>query len=140
VAKDKLSHTVMASRTQHLLRLAIAALVAAVICIAPIPVTGLGPLQPTVAAIAFTVLAHYLGVASWLLVLALPFLFFGQSAALFYWGSGSAASDDRLLGALVGTLLFSPITLVGPLIAGPLAYVIARSVWPNKSIERTRAE
>lgn len=123
----------MALRTNHLLRLGIAALTAAVICVAPIPLPGLGPLQPTVAAIAFALLAHYLGVASWLVVLALPFLFFAQSAALFLWNSGSAGADDSALGALIATLMFSPITLVGPLIAGPLTYVIARRVWPNNS-------
>lgn len=122
-----------ASRSNHLLRLGIAALLAAAICIAPTPVAGLGPLQPTLAAIAFALLAHYLGVASWLVVLALPFLFFAQSAAIFYWRFGQTSPDDQALGALAGTLLFTPITLIGPLIAGPLTYVVARRARPDNS-------
>jgi hypothetical protein len=99
----------------------------------------LEPAKPTLIAIAFALTVHRLGVASWPLVVAFSLTFFIFSTAMFYFSPdlrGADVSDrsdnNRVLLTCFGTVLFSPITLWGPLLFGCGAYAIALRLWSNR--------
>jgi hypothetical protein len=103
-------------------------------------------LQPTLVAIAFALAAHRLRVASWPLVVAFNLTFFLYSVAAFYFSpdfrgpdSGANGDNTRVLATYLGTMVFSPITLWGPLLFGCGAYAFARRIWANRPVERSPA-
>jgi len=83
------------------------------------------PAKPTLLAIVFAVAAHRLGVASLPLVVTLSLTFFIYTFAVFYFspdmhGVEQPVPDDhaRVAMSYFAAVLFSPITLWGPLLLG----------------------
>src|SRR5271156_1619192 len=98
----------------------------------------LDPAKPTLLAIVFALTAHRLGVASWLLVVTFSLTFFIYSFVVIYFSADLRAIDQSVLGdhsrsalAYFGAVLFSPITLWGPLLLGCGAYAVVRRRWSN---------
>jgi hypothetical protein len=104
-----------------------------------IPWRGPAPLdtaKPTLIAVAFVLLAQRLRVGSWPVVLAFCISFFLVGALQFYLGGGSEeAPDQRVLVTIVGSLLFSPVSLWGPVALGAIAFYFARRWWPDARAE-----
>jgi len=98
----------------------------------------LDPAKPTLVAIAFALAAHRLGVASWPLVITFSLTFFFYSIAIFYFSPDMRDIDTsvpgvqtRMAATYVGALIFSPITLWGPVLLGCGAYAVVRRRWSN---------
>jgi NADH:ubiquinone oxidoreductase subunit 5 (subunit L)/multisubunit Na+/H+ antiporter MnhA subunit len=103
------------------------------------------PAKPTLLAMAFALGAHRLGVASWPLVVTFSLTFFIYSFAMFYFSPDMRGIDQPVPGdhtrvtlSYFGAVLFSPITLWGPLLLGCGAYAVARRWWSNNRFERSR--
>jgi hypothetical protein len=103
------------------------------------------PAKPTLLAVVFALVAHRLGVASWPLVVTFSLTFFLYSFAAFYFSPGMRGVDQpapgdhtRVAVSYLGAVLFSPITLWGPLLLGCGAYAVARRWWSNHRFERSR--
>lgn len=93
---------------------------------------------------AFALSAYRLGVASWPLVLAYSFTFLIFSFAMFYFSPDMRDAAELAPGEHIsiaasyfGAVLFSPITLWGPLLFGCGSYALARRLWPNNRLERS---
>ena len=103
------------------------------------------PAKPTLLAIVFALAAHRLRVGSWPLVVTFSHMFFLYSFAVFYFSPDMRGVDQAVPGdharvamSYYGALLFSPITLWGPVLLGCGAYAAARRWWSNNRLERTR--
>jgi hypothetical protein len=103
------------------------------------------PAKPTLLAMVFALGAHRLGVASWPLVVTFSLTFFIYSFAMFYFSPDMRGIDQpvpsdhtRVTLSYFGAVLFSPITLWGPLLLGCGAYAVARRWWSNNRFERSR--
>ena len=103
------------------------------------------PAKPTLLAMVFALAAHRLGVASWPRVVTFSLTFFIYSFAMFYFSPDMRGIDrpfpgdhTRVTLSYFGAVLFSPITLWGPLLLGCGSYAVARRWWSNKRFERSR--
>lgn len=101
------------------------------------------PAKPTILSVAFALTAHRLGVASWPLVVAFSLTFLIYSFAMFYFSPDASGLDKsisgegaRLAASYIGTVIFSPITLWGPLLFGCGSYALARWLWSTNRLER----
>jgi hypothetical protein len=103
------------------------------------------PIKPTVTAVAFALLSWRLGVGSWLLTIVFNLTFFLHGLAIAYVNSFESAND--MAGAAPGirasmlyiwAMLFSPISLWGPVLFGSLAYALASRSRSNNRFERSR--
>jgi hypothetical protein len=102
------------------------------------------PAKPTLLAMVFALAAHRLGVASWPLVVTFSLTFFLYTFAVFYFSPDMRGVDPPVPGdhtrvaiSYLGAVLFSPITLWGPVLLGCGAYAVARR-WSNNRFERSR--
>jgi hypothetical protein len=95
----------------------------------------LWPVGPTITAVAFALLSWYLRIGSWLLTIVFSLTFFLYAVAIAY--ASSLAPGSELAGAPPGlragmiyfsAVLFSPISLWGPVLFGSLAYA-----WASRS-------
>jgi hypothetical protein len=104
-----------------------------VVYLTPWPGSGvLEPLKPTLLAVAFALLAQRLGVASWPLVIAFSLTFFVHGIVAAYLQSAGPGSDlagrsgnERGILLYLWAVIFSPISLWGPLLLGTMAYALA---------------
>jgi hypothetical protein len=112
--------------------------------LAPWPGSGvLEPLKPTLLAVAFALLALRLGVASWPLVIAFSLTFFVHGVIAAYVQSVGPDSDfagrsgnERGILLYLWAVIFSPISLWGPLLSGTMTYALARKGRSNIRLEQ----
>jgi hypothetical protein len=105
----------------------------------------LEPLKPTIIAVVFAILSRRLRVGSWPLTIAFSLTFFFYGVVITYvtsFESGNdmagASPDTRVTMLYLWSMLFSPISLWGPVLFGSLAYAWASRVWSNNRLERSR--
>ena len=135
LAKATHHHHQMIPPASRLLRLLALAAILWVIYLAPWPGPGvLEPLKPTLVTVAFALLAQRLRVGSWPLVIAFSLTFFIHGVIAAYVQSLSPGSDyagssgnERGISLYLWALIFSPISLWGPLLFGTAAYALAVS-------------
>lgn len=103
----------------------------------------LEPAKPTVAAVAFALVSRRLRVGSWPLTIAFSLTFFFRGVAIAYVtsfesGNDMAGASPDLRGAMLylWAMLFSPISLWGPVIFGSLAYAWTCRTRLNSRLER----
>jgi hypothetical protein len=128
----------------HIRRLKLIGLTAALLCLYLAPWPGpwwVEPLKPTLTSLAFAILSWSLGVGSWPLTIAFSLSFFFidvVSGTVKSLGPGGELSQEprTTQGMLLyfNALIFSPITLWGPIIAGTSAYAVLRAFRPSKAI------
>jgi hypothetical protein len=106
----------------------------------------LEPAKPSVIAMAFALIVHRLRTASWPLVVAFSLTFFLYNVVMLYYipdlrhtGMPGAGDDTRVFLTYFGAIVFSPITLWGPMLFGCGAYAVALRLWPNRQVERLSA-
>jgi hypothetical protein len=104
------------------------------------------PIKPTVIAVAFAVLSRRLRVGSWPLTITFCLMFFLYGIIVAYVTSlepgndmVGAPSDTRATMLYLWAMLFSPISLWGPVLFGSLAYAWASRAWSNNRLDRSRA-
>ena len=95
---------------------------------------------------AFALAAHRLDVASWPLVVAFSLTFFLHSIVMLYFTPGlrdavipGESDNARALLTYFAAILFSPITLWGPLLFGCGGYAVALRIWPEHRVGRLSA-
>jgi hypothetical protein len=102
-----------------------------------------GPLAPTMTAVAFALLSGYLRIGSWPLTIVFSLTFFLCDVAIAY--ASSLIPGYELAGAPPGlragmiylsAVLFSPISLWGPVLFGSLAYAWTSPSRSNNRLER----
>ena len=102
-------------------------------------------MKPTVTAVAFAFLSWRLRIGSWPLTIVFSLTFFLHGLAIAYVSSFRSGNDmadaspDFRVGMLyVWAMLFSPISLWGPVLFGSLAYGWASRSRSNNRFERSQ--
>ena len=100
------------------------------------------PTKPTVTAVAFALLSRRLRVGSWPLTITFCLMFFLYGVVIAYVtslqsGNGltDASPDTRATMLYLWAMLFSPISLWGPVLCGSLAYA-----WATRARSNNRSE
>jgi hypothetical protein len=89
--------------------------------------------KPSFLAAVFAIMSWCLGVGSWPLTIVFSLTFFVYSAVDMYVGSDLASEgpNTRVRLIYLGAVVFSPITLWGPVLLGAVAYAAAQRLRPN---------
>jgi hypothetical protein len=124
----------MTPKRIHILKLAALTATLWTLYLVPwLPLLGLEPLKPTLISVAFAVLAHRLRVAAWPVVLTFSLSFFVEGIAEVYFNSPTlhnastgSLPDNRIPMLALWAVLFSPISLWGPVLSSALTYGVLR--------------
>ena len=107
--------------------------------------TWVEPAKPTLTAVVFALLSRRLRVGSWPLTITFCLMFFLYGVVIAYVTSfqqgndmAGASPDTRDSMLYLWAMLFSPISLWGPVLFGSLAYAWASKAWSNDRFEGSR--
>ena len=124
----------MTPKHVHYLKLAALAATLWILYLVPwFPAPWAESLKPTIISVAFAVSAHRLRVASWPVVVAFALTFFVEGVTEVYVNSPAlhetpqdSAPDNRALMLTLWSVIFSPISLWGPILFSTLVYGLVR--------------